>query len=618
MTTDNQVSYTSAGDGDKLLKKYMRLFELSWKSCRPFMEIANEDIAQFNQEISESWPTMSEITLAQARLMVDQALPPIIAGLFGAENPFELLPQDNTISYETARKIRDWVLYNMLTNMRLETEGYLSIKEGVKLGKGYGIVEPQIITPPISEQQTILAGAEEITNRVMGIGNVELVPGYSYLPFGTVVPTPDGAHPDNVSCTFVLRMYQEERFRKMFDKKLNPDTPFEGNVEKIIERARLKMFNGYLSTPRQIAAQIANASQTPMDAMNEAGSDTPVIIPVLQCYAHDEHVWFACDQFKIYHVKSKYQTLRSPVVDVTFDPDGNEWFTPGIIRPRRRMIMGVENFHNAVMDLISMILHPHSIVNQDALLSEEEKTDLQPYGRTNIAGSHKTGDVVSWAQLPPMPPQLFEAGNRLETHNEASAGQPRSLQGQGTPGLVRGGSGAMEALQAGTSGREKLQTKHMETGWYSAVVENALVLCQMLAKKKQYLPVLKYQPEDKKNKSKYDYAEITRDDIRRVYAVRLGFTEKMKNELAEVTRKTLIYDRGIQNENVNRSEAFAWLVGNDKDYTRLTAGVNIKENIATMQALAARAGTRPGAGAAPANETPAIGGAGITAGGLPQ
>jgi len=604
-------------DSDKLLNKYLKLFQLSWKAARPFFDRANEDVAQFEQDINpETWPTMSEITLAQARLFVDQALPPIVSGLFGAENPFELLPTDNQITYETARKIRDWVLYNMLTNMRLETEGYLSIKEGVKLGKGYGIVEPQIITPPISEQQMIIAGAnaEEITNRVMGRGIAELVPGYSYLPFGTVIPTPDGAHPDNVSCTFVLRMYQEERFRKMFDKKLNPDTPFEGDVEKIIERARMKMFNGYLSTPRQIATQIANQSQTPMDSMNEAGSDTPVIIPVLQCYAHDEHVWFACDKFKIYHVKSKYQTLRSPVVDVTFDPDGNDWFTPGIIRPRRRMIMGVENFHNGIMDLISMILHPHGVVNRDALLSEEEKTDLQPYGKTYITGGFKTTDVVTWAQLPPMPPQLFEAGRNLDERNEASAGQPRSLQGQGTPGLVRGGSGAMEALSAGTSGREKMQTGHVEKGWYSAVAENALVLCQMLAKKKQYLPVLKYTPEDKKQKSKYDFAEITRDDIRRVYLVRLGFTEKMKNELAEITRKAMIYDRGIQNENVNRSEAFAWLVGNDKDYTRLTAGANAKENIATMQALAARAGARPGAGA-PA-EQPAIGGAGTTMGGL--
>jgi len=607
MATENFIPSTSSGDSSKRLRKYLKLFELSWKEARPFMDMANEDVALFNGEINNTArQTLSDITLGQARLFVDQALPPLMSHLFGADNPFDLIPAEKTISYETARKIRDWVLYNMRTHMQIEKNGYVTLRDAIKLGKGYGIIEPKTITPPSSEQQIVLTGDEEIRNRVMGIGESQLVPGYTYLPFGTVIPTPDGATPDEVSCTFVLRLYQEEPFRKMFDKKLNPDTPFEGPLEKIIDRARSKMFNGYLSTPRQIASQIANLQRTPMNAMNEVGSDTPVIIPVLQCYARDEHVWFGCDEFEIYRVHAKYQTLRNPVVSATYDRDGQEWYSPGIIRPRRSMIMGTENFYNAIMDMVSMMLHPHQIVNRDALLSEEEKTDLQPYGKTTITGSHKTGDVITWAALPPLPAQVFEIGNKLEEYDTASVGQPKSLQGQGTPGLVRGGSGAMESLLQSTSGREKLTSKHLENGWYSSVVENTLVLCQMLAKDKEYLPSISYTPESKKNG--FNFSEITRDDVRRVYNVQLNFTDKLRNELSEITRKSMIYDRAIQHVGINRDELMNWFIGNDKEAKRLFEGADREANVRALQTLGGGAGTP--------KETPITGGAGTKAGGI--
>jgi len=609
----NQVPYTATEDSDKTLKKYIRLFEISWKEARDYFTRANEDIAQYEQDIDlNSWPTLSEITLGEAKKFVDQSVPTLMSYIFGDDNPFVIIPADKKIDYTTARKIRDFILYNMRVNMRIETNGFLTIKDAVKLGKGYGIVEPKIVTPPISEEQIVITGNERLTNRVMEIGKPELVPSYSYLSFGSVIPTPDGANPDEVSCVFVLRMYQEETFRKMFDKRLNPDTPFEGNVEKIIEYSRQRIFNGYLSTPRQIAAQIANQNRAPYDMMNEAGSNTPVIIPVLQCYARDEHVWFAADKFKIYHVKSKYQTLRCPVVAATFEPDGIEWFTPGIIRPRRRMIMGVETFYNALMDLMTMVLHPHQIINRDALLGEGENTDLQPYGKTHISGSYKAGDVITWAQLPPLPAVLFEVGNKLEEFDASSAGQPRALQGQGTPGLVRGGSGAMESLLQTSTGRDKLSAKHIENGWYTSVVENTLILCQMLAKDNDFMPRLQYNPEDKGDK--LEYVEITKDDIRRVYRIQLSFTEKMRNEMAEATIRSMKYDRIIENEKINREEAIAYLIGNDKDYNRLTSGVNVQENIAAMQAMAA-AQRRPAGGTA-TPEQPIPGGAGTAMGGL--
>jgi hypothetical protein len=173
----------------------------------------------------------------------------------------------------------------------------------------------------------------------------------------------------------------------------------------------------------------------------------------------------------------------------------------------------------------------------------------------------------------------------------------------------------MESLRQSTSGREKLTNKHFENGWYASVVEQTLILCQMLAHDKEMLPALKYNPETGKND--LGWVEITREDIRQVYKVQLSFTEKMANQLAEMTRNAMIYDRAIKNENVNRKEAFALLIGNTKQYRQLTEGVNPQENIAAMQAVA---GKEPGSGpegAAAPPEMPMTGGAGMAAGGLP-
>jgi hypothetical protein len=494
--------------------------------------------------------------------------------------------------------------------MELQTEGYLTVKDAVKLGKGYGILEPKLVTPPSSEEKIVFAGNEQIRTRDMEIGETVMVPGYTYIPFGQVIPTPDGKNPDEVSCTFVLRFYPEDVFRKMLDKKLNPNTPFSGNADEIIKYARANSMDGYVRSPRQIAAQIANRSRTTADMMNmQSTGDTLVSVPVLQCYAQNEHVWFACDKFNVYHKKSKFQTLRSPIVVATFDPDGNNWFTPGIIRPRRRMIMGVESFYNAIMDILTMHLHPHQVVNRDALLNAGESPDLQPYGKTEITGSQKSGDVISWVTPPALPQFLLEVGNRLEEFNDSSAGQPKALHGQGTPGLVRGGSGAMESLLQSTSGREKLATKHIENGWYASVIEQTLILCQMLADDSQMLPKLQYNPTTGKND--LGWVEITKDDIRQIYKIQLSFVEKMANPLSELNRMSMIYDRAIQNRFCNPKEALALLIGNTKQYLQLTSGVNPEENLAVMQA---QAGKQPVAGAPGA--PPAVGGAGMAPGGL--
>jgi len=618
MAKENQQAEQSKED-QELLAKYIGMFQTAWRYARQYFDRANEDVALFEQEQDLNSPTLSEISLGQAKLFVDQIMPAIFFALFGDDTPFELLPGHKSVTYERGRKVRDWVLFNMNTVMGLLTEGYLTIKDCVKLGCGYGIIEPKLVTPPAVAEKIVFAGEEEVKAREMTVGETVMVPCYTYIPFGQVIPMPDGKTPNETSCTFVLRFYPEDVFRKMLDKKLNPNSPFIGDAEKIIKYARGNKMDGYIQSPRQIAEQINSRDRTIPDLMNVGAiKGAPASIPVLQCYAQNEHVWFACDRFKIYHKKSKFQTLRSPVVKATFDPDGNNWFNPGIINPRKRMIAGTEMFYNGIMDILTMFLHPHQIINRDAVLNTGETPDLQPYGKTVITGAYKTGDVINFVTPPALPPFLLEIGNRLEEFNTSSAGQPKSLHGQGTAGLVRGGSGAMESLMQSTGGRDKLTSNHFQNGWYKDVVEQTLILCQMLSDDKELMPEIKYDPTTKK--TDYGWTEITQEDIRQVYKVKISFTEKMANQLAEITRKSMIYDRAVKNPYVNQREAFAWLVGNTKQYHQLTEGVDVEQNMAMMQAAAGGGGEggAGGGGAEPAapGESPLTGGAGTAMGGL--
>jgi hypothetical protein len=264
------------------------------------------------------------------------------------------------------------------------------------------------------------------------------------------------------------------------------------------------------------------------------------------------------------------------------------------------------------MDILTLHLHPHQIVNRDALVNAGEAPTLQPYGKTLITGPQKAGDAIAWATPPNLPPFLLEIGSRLEEFDTSSVGQPKSLHGQGTAGLVRGGSGAMESLQQSTSGREKLTASHFENGFYTSVVEQALILCQQLANDEDVMPQLAINSAS--GKTELQWVEITREDMRQIYRVQLSFTEKMANQLAELQKNSLVYDRAIQNRFVNPKEAFALLVGNTKQFNQLTSGVNPEENLAAMQAQNSKQPAQGGAGAPP--EQTITGGAGTAMGGL--
>ena len=59
-------------DEGKLLRRYLDLFKISWVVARDHFNKANEDVALYEQQIDlDIHPTLSEITLGEAKKMVD-------------------------------------------------------------------------------------------------------------------------------------------------------------------------------------------------------------------------------------------------------------------------------------------------------------------------------------------------------------------------------------------------------------------------------------------------------------------------------------------------------------------------------------------------------------------
>ncbi len=598
---------------DPLLSHYLQLFQIAWLEALPFFRRANEDSAIYEQEIdTTTWPTISQVTLGQAKTMVDQALPPIMAHLFGSQCPVNFYPADDSMAFDAARNFRDWLVHVMRDTMKIQRHGMLAIKDAIKLGKGYNIIESKMITPPVPNEIRVIGRNADQRTKTMALGRPIMVPSCSYLPFGQVIPTPDGANPQDVTCVFVLRFLQEFQLRQMLDKTNNPDSPFTGNAEEIIAYARESGLNGYVATSRQIAAEIAGKPLTTSQSMNRANTSTPVSIPVLECYAKNEHVWWACDQFRIYRAGDSFQTLRKPVIAATFDPDQDTWYTPGIIRPNKRMMYGIETMFNAVLDMLSSILHPHQLISLDAIANEGQIPTMEPWGHTYVTGD--ASKAISYVYPPPIAPQIFEVGQNLRTFSAALAGQPLALQGQGTAGLVRGGPSAMETLFQSSSGREKLQAQNFEQGWYLDAIENTMALMQGTVTADQKLKTVEI---DEKGNAKFVNTTITVDDIRHVYEVELDFKDKLRNPVAELGMRTAIYDRGAQNKFVNPKENFRVLIGDDRQFKQLTSGTNPEQNAAEMQAMAGGSGSAPmGAPGAEIPEIPQVAGAGASPGGV--
>lgn len=601
------------------VKEVRDLFEMQFEYTSPHLDEFNK-VSQLYEQIVDpaTWETSAEITLGQSFALCQNMLPAIMYyTLWAPETPFELIPSDSRTSYETSRKVRENIVFTQREHMNLEWNGYYTINNAVKFGIGYMIVEPKPVTLGGFGQSFAAAGSVNERMSTLGVGKTIDVTSCRNIPVGRIFPTPDGEEPDTVSAVSFLDFVDEFTFVKAFQREGHPFEGDEKRARKIVEHARANRMSGWTSTPRQLADYIARHRQGIVSRMNTTGKkNMPVLVPIIKQYRKNHHIWLAVDEDIIYDVEDKFQTLTCPITKATFAPESGQWFTKGIVGRTYDIVSAVETWINSMYDMLGISLHPHKIMNIEMVAEEDVSEDVNAYGLTRVRG--KPSDAVQFLQYPELPSQAFAIPDNMKGFvTEIVGGRPNASQSS-TPGIVRGGTGAMESMLQVSTGREKAFAKHVENGWYKRVSELTLASQQTLTNDlDSHTRLMTAGPDTPGRDVGEKYFEtlsVSADELRQQWHFEFSFREKLKNFLAEQSHRQQTYIALKDDPRINPEELIRYFVGDEYWGNRLMSGVNAEKRLAELTAMfAARgAGGAGGAGApAPQNAIAAGRGVGI-------
>jgi len=559
---------------------------------RPFFDEANKDVEAYSQVIdSASWTTMSEMTTGLVYRLVQNTLPNLLFSvLWGGDNPFMLIPDGIKPEEQTmdlSRRTREWLIHTLRDRMKVNLRGYYTALDGVKVGCGYGIVEPVTIYPLERTSREVQVGEQIKSAYELDVGRSRVVPNYRYVPFGSVLPSGDGATPDEASAVCFVDMVDEHTFRAMYDG--SPDM-LEGNPEEIIEYAKENQYDANVTLVRDIIAKLSGRKVN-ADALNRRRVKGIAMIPIVKCMRKDKHIWTSCNKFEIFKSGRTLETLQCPIVKYSFSPEGDNWFSRGVVAPNRDLARNAQTFDNALMDYFGLHMHPHQIKNIEMLQEEDSDEDLQPYGTTWVRGEPSRSQA--FVTPPVLPQAVIGLGDRLRSQIDDNAALSSTQGGQVSPGIVRGGSQALESALQTSTNREKMNAKHFENTWYEPLIKLTLIYSAIYASDQEEFATVKMskgtdEAAGRKEGEKYfDVIKVTKDDLAHVWRVQIDFKDKLKNFLAESSHRLQVFDRLAQDPDVNMEELKYYLVGDETQVKKLLAGVDRARRFEDIERLAA-------------------------------
>lgn len=541
-----------------------------WKAAQRWSD-AYENIIDYND-----WHTLSEMLIPLAKTAVDQAMPFMMDYMFPKNAFLSLRPSTEALPFEQVDIMREYVEDLIRYRLKLKKTGYLTIKDSVKLGVGYGIVEPKNIRPErLLARYAELNGEIVASDQFVGLGNPEVVESYRYVPFFSVVPMPDGADPDECSGVFFLDFKYADEIEQMFaaEQALPEDRrTLRGDPSAIIQDTVDQEINGSLVPAFDIMSNMAgmeNKFHNTIDSVNVIQGDDPhrndvVIVPILKAYFRGEHIWLANGNTVIMHQTEKDVSLKNPLVMAQSSPDAGRWFTTGVIGASEDPDRSVNTFYNALMDILTEHLHPKRIVDKRALVDgvmppHAPGEDLFVYGNPK--------DAVSYATPPPLNQGILQIGSELQQFAATAKGQPLALQGQAAPGLLRSGAGAFESLLSGSFGRQKLMAAMIQCGWLESLVNRLISLSQVVITNQGRRFISEHEGKD--GNPIYMERKITPDMVRHTYDVRLDLDEKFKSGLADESIKLQKYQVIANDPYFDPYESRLWFMGNTDETKRL-------------------------------------------------
>jgi hypothetical protein len=537
----------------ELVLHLTELFKFSFGKVQEPWKAAQRYQDKYDRIIDyEEWPTMSEMMIPFSMMAVDQSMAFLFDYVFPRNAHWlNFRPREEALPFASVELVRDYVEDVFKHKMRLKKHGYLTIKDSVKIGVGYGVVEPKQIRPERSVLKVVeLFGRRVAQEHVVEEGAPETVESYRYLPFFSVIPMPDGSDPDEVSGVFHLDFKYEDELMQMYEYDSSLPTSrrtLKGDPVEIIKNTIDRKMNGNARPTLEIISQLAGLGgvdrlKTGQDASNLVNNlggsrdqklaNAVVSVPILKCYFRGQHVWLANGDTVIQNIKDPLVTRKNPIVSCQSNPDSGRWFTAGIIAASEDPDHTTNVYYNALMDILQEHLHPTRIADKRAL-PDGVMPQRKPFQDVEVYGSPK--DAIQYVQPPPLSPGILSIGEVLQNFGAAAKGQPLALQGQATPGMLRGGVGAFESMLQGSFGRQKMVGALIETGWFESTAVRTLSLAQAVitAGGRKFIS----EREGRDGRPEFYEQRVTPDDIRHAYDVSIDLEEKFQNAIADENMK---------------------------------------------------------------------------------
>jgi len=542
--------------------------------------------------------TGSDIRFPMLYQLTEELLPGIWKGLFPRGKMIRLSERFGSGANHERIVKSEKFLHFLIKHSGLATEGVKTVKDSLKFGKGYGVVELERFSIP-EEVAIILANASTgaVARSTETRATVRYMPVYKYLPYHLVVPTPDGDTPESVSCVYVLRFFDERELRDMYEQdaalpeehrkmKLTADEVLKKTEEAQLDGGKYPLYwimagvagmQDRLNSYRQLAE---------IQRFKVLGSrkSRMLVTPVLQCKYDTEEYWLANGEQMIYSVTSKDKICKD-VVACSGNNDGNDWWAQGPIMAAGDLHLATNILWRTLLDVAARVGDPIKLVNQFIL--EDPPDEMLP--GTTLKTRSAVGDLrnaFTYAQSPPLPEGFTSLAGAFQEQASRTIGRPIQLSGQGGAGLVRGGSAAFESYLSTATGREKLLMGLIQSGWLIPTLEMILRSQQIVMPAK-----MKFSMSDGGDPAEERVQTITREDFAREYDVEIDPDAKYDLSTAERAVRLNEYNLILKdNPDFDWKAAAEYALGDGPGIARLRATPETRDRqIKELQARAQQA-----------------------------
>lgn len=503
-------------------KEYLDKLDWAIRLQSPYLnELVKLQMSYDNKIDPATWATHSQVPTAQHFVAVEEALPAAMNGLFPETNGLQLLPQEDDVNIDEWMKA-EWALWTQLTySMKLNEAALQSVKDCMKLGLGYGIVEPFTYTP---EEAKIIATGSKRT-RIMGTGSPQTGIRYRDISVGRIIPHPEGRDFDGPYATPMFWFFDPHPawdIEAMYEGTLPNGVDSEelqGSYADVLEMA--KTYDG--CELHKFASIMEGKENYYADQISRRlGKDEdPPDIPIIKVFEQPgKWTWIVPGRNNegmiMLQRESEVQHLQSGMIKWSAWPDG-KWYNMSTPEADRVRCFAHDLWFNFVIDMMDEAKRNVRIINKSAL--PPGQNDLADYEDVFVNGSAKeAATVLSRPNIDPalmgMGATIAQLGDRIHGHNDFMQHN-----------VTRGGTQAFQSLLNTMQGRERLGVAILETGALTKIFEIVLNYMQRLVPE-EGITLRRLNYDDITNKKILESQTVTPEDLRHSYKMDLDLSTR--------------------------------------------------------------------------------------------